>query len=358
MLIPADPLRCFVTRIFECAGAEAPIAEETADHLVVANLKGHESHGVGMVSVYVDNILRDLLVPNAHAEVRQDSGAVMLVDGGYGFGQVVGRETTDLAIDRARQNGLVCVGLRNAHHLGRIGTYGERCGEAGLISVHFVNVVGHQPMVSPWGSRERRLQTNPFCCVVPRPDDAPIVLDMATSAIALGKVRVAYLSGRPAPDGALVDHEGNPTNDPKVVHEPPFGALGPFGQHKGSGLALMCELLAGALVGHWTMQDNHKRPGTVVNHMLMFVLDPGAFGSVVPFEQEAREVVDYVKSAAPASGFDRVRIAGEPERESMAERSQNGIPIDDNSWRTILAAAAQAGMAEREIEELTAAARA
>ena len=114
---------------------------------------------------------------------------------GSGFGQVVGREATDLAIERVKETGVVCVGLRNAHHLGRIGAYGERCGRAGLVSVHFVNVVGHEPQVSPWGGRERRMTTNPFCCVVPRDGDEPVVLDMATSAIALGKVRVAHMKG-------------------------------------------------------------------------------------------------------------------------------------------------------------------
>src|SRR4029450_2103420 len=144
---------------------------------------------------------------------------------------------------------VVCVGLRNAHHLGRIGAYGEPCGRAGLVSIHFANVVGHEPQVSPWGGRERRMTTNPFCCVVPQESAPPIVLDMATSAIALGKVRVAFLKGEPVPDGVLVDAEGKPTNDAEVMYQAPFGALGPFGQHKGYGLALMCELLGGALAG-------------------------------------------------------------------------------------------------------------
>ena len=354
MLIHAEPLCTFVTRIFALAGAKDAVAQETAEHLVLANLKGHDSHGVGMTPTYVRNILNGHLAPDAHAEMVRDRGAVLLVDGKFGFGQVVGREATDIAIARAKENGLVALGLRNAHHLGRIGTYGERCGEAGLVSVHFVNVVGHEPFVSPWGSAERRLQTNPFCCVVPRNGDVPIVLDMATSAIAMGKVRVAYMAGNKAPDGALVDHDGRPTNEPKTIFERPFGALGPFGQHKGSGLALMCELLGGALVGEWTMQPGHERPGTVVNHMLMFVLDPHAFGGHAAFQREVSALVDYVKSAQPGTDFDRVRIAGEPERESLAKRAEEGIPIDDNSWRELLDAARQAGMGKNEIAELTA----
>jgi uncharacterized oxidoreductase len=191
MLIQPTALRDFVTELFTRAGATGMVAGEVAEHLVEANLKGHDSHGVGMIPAYVGNIKVGHLDVQAHASVIRDSGAVLLVDGHHGFGQVVGREATDIAIARVKDTGVVCLGLRNAHHLGRIGSYGERCGRAGLVSVHFVNVVGHEPRVSPWGGRERRMTTNPFCCAVPRDGDEPVVLDMATSAIALGKVRVA-----------------------------------------------------------------------------------------------------------------------------------------------------------------------
>ena len=353
MQIHADPLTTFITQVFATAGADPSVSQETAEHLVLANLKGHDSHGVGMVPTYMGNLLKGNLQPNAHAEVIKDHGSVIHIDGQFGFGQVVGREATDLAIERAQAAGLACVGLKNAHHLGRIGTYGERCGAAGMISIHFVNVVGHEPMVSPWGSREPRLQTNPFCAVVPRDDDTPIVLDMATSAIALGKVRVAYMAGKTVADGALVDHEGRPTNEPRAIYEAPRGSLGPFGQHKGYGLALMCELLGGGLVGEWTMQPGNDRVGTVVNNMLMFVLDPDVFGGHAAFQQEVLAMVDYVRDAAPGAEFDRVRIPGEPELESKAEREANGIPIDENTWNGILAAARQAGMNDTDIASMT-----
>ena len=215
MNISPEALTVFATEIFTHAGATESVARDVARHLVEANLKGHDSHGVGMIPAYVRNIRVGHLDANAHAEIVRDSGAVMLVDGKFGFGQIVGREATELAIERVKTTGLVCMGVRNAHHLGRIGAYGERCGRAGLVSVHFVNVVGHEPQVSPWGGRERRMTTNPFCCVVPRDGDEPIVLDMATSAIALGKVRVAHFKGTQVEDGALVDAQGEPTNDPE-----------------------------------------------------------------------------------------------------------------------------------------------
>ncbi len=353
MLIVHDRLTQFVATIFTTAGATQVVANEVAEHLVAANLKGHDSHGVGMIPAYVRNLEAGHLKVDAHAEKTKDNGAVLLVDGQFGFGQVVGREATDMAIERVKDTGVVCAGVRNCHHLGRIGAYGEVCGRAGLVSIHFVNVVGHPPQVAPWGGRDRRMTTNPVCIVVPRPDDAPIVLDMATSAIAAGKVRVAHMKGEPAPEGALIDHEGIATTDTSVMFAEPFGALGPFGKHKGYGLAVMCELLGGALAGEWTAQPDNPREGTIVNHMLMFVLDPEVFGGIDRFHEEVRDMVAYLHSTTPAKGFDRVRIPGEPELESAAIRSADGIPIDDNSWEGIVKAAETVGMEANQIEELT-----
>ncbi|MCZ6855073.1 MAG: malate/lactate/ureidoglycolate dehydrogenase [Gammaproteobacteria bacterium] len=353
MLITQEKLTNFVTRLFVTADTTEAVATEVAEHLVEANLKGHDSHGVGMIPTYVRNLKVGNLQPDAHAEVIRDNGAVLLVDGKMGFGQVVGREATDIALERVKDTGIVAVGVRNCHHLGRIGSYGEQCGHAGFVSVHFVNVVGHAPQVSPFGGRERRMTTNPFCCVVPREGQMPIVLDMATSAIALGKVRVAHMKGESVPEGVLVDHEGQPTTDPHVMYEEPLGAMGPFGKHKGYGLAVMCELLGGALVGEWTAQPGNPRENTVVNHMLMFVLDPKAFGGVEAFHNEVAAMTDYLRSTTPAKDFDRVRIPGEPEQESMAERTVHGIPIDDNSWAGIVTAAETAGLSTEEIASLT-----
>jgi uncharacterized oxidoreductase len=353
-VIGHETLGRFVTAIFEQAGAATAVAREVADHLVAANLKGHDSHGVGMIPAYVANIRADHLDVHAHATVARDNGAVLLVDGRMGFGQVIGREATDLALERVRRTGVVAVGVRNCHHLGRIGTYGEQCGDAGFVSVHFVNVVGHAPQVSPYGGRERRMTTNPFCCVVPRVGHPPMVLDMATSAIALGKVRVAHMKGEAVPEGVLVDHEGRPTTDASVMYREPFGALGPFGGHKGYGLAVMCELLGGGLAGEWTAQPGQPRAGTIVNHMLMFVLDPAAFGGLAGFQREVEAMTGFLHSTTPAVGFDRVRVPGEPELESLAARSRDGIPIDDNTWSGILRAAGSAGMDTATIAALTA----
>lgn len=355
MLINHQQLARFVAEIFIRFDATAASAEEVAEHLVAANLKGHDSHGVGMVPAYVGNIRSGKLDVQAHARVAHDKGAVLLVDGQMGFGQVVGREAVDFALERVVDTGIVCMGVRNCHHLGRIGTYGERAGAAGYISLHFVNVVGHSPLVSPFGGRERRMSTNPFCCVVPQPSGPPIVLDMATSTIAQGKVRVAHMQGVPVPEGALLDHQGTPTTDPSVMFTEPQGALSHFGKHKGYGLALMCELLGGGLAGEWTAaQASHEREGfSIVNHMLMLVVDPDLFGGASAFGHEVETMVEYLHATSPAAGVDRVMVPGEPEIVSMQTRTADGVPVDDNTWASILKSAQVAGMSEADIGALT-----
>jgi uncharacterized oxidoreductase len=347
MIIDREKLTEFATQIFVSIDTPEDKARETAEHLVEANLKGHDSHGVGMIPNYVLGAKNGHLDVHANAELMQDKGAVLLVDGKQGFGQVVGRQATDMGIERVKETGIVCVGSRNNHHLGRIGTYAERCASAGLVSVHFVNVVGHPPFVSPWGGKDKRMQTNPFCCAVPT-DDEPIVLDMATSSIALGKVRVADMKGEPVPEGSLFDAQGTPTTDASAIAN--GGSLAPFGQHKGYGLALICELLGGGLAGEWTMQDVSKQGNCTINHMLMFIIDPNIFGGQDRFRQEVMGMRDWLHSSEPAVGFDRVRTPGEPERESMAERLKNGIPIDEQSWETICNAARKAGMNDGDVK--------
>lgn len=347
MQFTPEALTAFATEVFVNLGTTSERANEVARHLVEANLKGHDSHGVGMIPNYVASAINGTLSVNADAHCVRDKGAVLLVDGQFGFGQVVGRQATDMGIERAKETGIACVGSRNNHHLGRIGSYGEQCARAGLVSIHFVNVVGHKPFVSPWGGRDKRMQTNPFCCAVPT-NGEPIVLDMATSAIALGKVRVASMKGVPVPDDCLFDADGVPTNDAGAIAA--GGSLGPFGKHKGYGLALVCELLGGGLAGEWTMQDTDKQQSVTVNHMLMFIVDPDVFGGAEGFRREVVGMADWLHSSAPAKGFDKVRLPGEPERESMAERQANGIPIDDQSLATICNAAQKAGMSQSQID--------
>jgi uncharacterized oxidoreductase len=351
MLIQAKPLTELLTLILERAGTEPERARICAEHLVAANLKGHDSHGIGMAPSYVAWIRSGKLHPNARPEVVSDRGAVIVVDGQFGLGQPVAREATEMAIERAKQIGVACMALRNSCHIGRIGTYGELCAEAGLVSMHHVNVVGGPPTVAPYGGREARMLTNPYCCAMPRKGGDHIVLDFATSAVAMGKLRVAYLKGEEAPEGVLVDADGRPTRDLSTFYRSEARSiLLPFGLHKGGGMQILCELLGGALAGQWTMQPG-TGPfyGAAVNNMLSVVIDPDAFGGRESFEAEAEAMLAYIQGTAPAEGVDRVRLPGDPERESLAKRAAEGIPVDDGTWNQIRQAAASVGVDEAEL---------
>jgi uncharacterized oxidoreductase len=359
MLIHAAPLTRLITAMLEAAGTEPRRAEVCAEHLVRANLKGHDSHGVGMAPAYLHWIATGKMFPNRPAKVIQDRVATMVVDGQFGLGQAVARDATGMAIERAKQTGVACVALRDACHIGRIGTYGEMCADAGLVSMHYVNVVGLDPAVAPFGGREARMQTNPYCCAVPRADGNHIVLDFATSAVAIGKLRVAHMKGEPAPEGALLDANGAPTTDTGAFFTSgPKGHLLPFGLHKGGGLQVICELLGGALAGQWTMQptshpeNGGREYGAAVNHMLSIVIDPDAFGGREAYEAEASAMIDYIRDTPPAPGADRVRMPGDPERESLKRRLEEGLPIDDNTWRELMKSAASVGLDETAVGAL------
>ena len=353
MRIDQKPLTQIATTILHKAGAELKRAQAVAEHLVIANLKGHDSHGVGMIPSYVKSMMSDLIHPQNDALLTRDSGAVLSFDGNLGFGRVVGIQAMDQGIERAKSHGISCVALGNAAHLGRIGAFAEHCAEAGLISTHYVNVVGHDPMVVAYGGRDRRFITNPFCCAVPRTDGNHVVLDMATTTVAAGKVRVAYMKGEPVPEHSLVDRNGLETTDASVIFSKDGGgAMQPFGLHKGYGLMVMCELLGGALGGNFPMQPGNQRAGATLNNMLSIILDPSAVGDIAEYDAEVTAMIDYIYASKAAEGVEKVLIPGDPERQSLAARSTNGIDIDDNSWQDITNAANAAGLSTDDIKAL------
>ena len=355
MRIDQKPLMQVAAAILQKAGAELDRAQTVAEHLVAANLKGHDSHGVGMIPNYVKSMMSELIHPQNDALLTRDAGAVLTFDGNLGFGRVVGMQAMDQGIERAKSHGISCVALGNAAHLGRIGAFAEHCAEAGLISTHYVNVVGHDPMVVAYGGRDRRFITNPFCCAVPRADGNHVVLDMATTTVAAGKVRVAYMKGEPVPEHSLVDRNGVETTDASVIFSRDGGgAMQPFGLHKGYGLMVMCELLGGALGGNFTMQPGNPRGGATLNNMLSVILDPSAIGDLAAYDAEVTAMIEYIYASEAAEGIDKVLVPGDPERQSVAARSQAGIDIDDNSWQDITSAAVAAGMSEAEIGALIA----
>jgi hydroxycarboxylate dehydrogenase B len=337
-----------------CAAADSGEREAAlvADQLVEANLTGHDSHGIGLMPVYLENVRAGRLVPNRHAELADERGAVLIVEGHRGYGQVIGHEAMEMGMARAREHGVALLAIRNSFHLGRIGHFAEQCARGGLASLHFVNVTDHAPLQAPYGGAEARFSTNPFCAALPGEDGPALLLDMATSRIAIGKARVARNRGEPAPEDSLLDAEGRPTRDPSVMFQEPRGALVAMGEHKGSGLAILCELLAGALTGARTSQPAHPQEGGIVNNMLSVIIDPGVFGPRGALLDEIAALIAYVKSARPRAGFDEVLVPGEPERRRRAERLAQGIEVDERTWAELLGAAGALGLADAQLQAL------
>lgn len=340
-----------IEAIVAAGGSDAAEARLVAGNLVLANLLGHDSHGIGMIPRYIDALLEGGLVVNQKVRVTADAGSLLALDGGRGYGQSIGRQAMQMAIERAKHVGSCILSLGNSHHLGRIGHWAEMAVAEGLISLHFVNVLSHA-RVAAYGGRDPRFGTNPCCIAIPLPGEPPFVLDYATSAVAQGKLRVAHNKGERVPFGLLIDTEGHPTQDPRYAVVPPFGAMLPFGEYKGYGMAIACELLGGALTGGGTWHHPESDHQRVLNGMLAVVLDPQRLGTAEHFQREARQFLDWLRKSRPAPGFDRVRIAGEPEREKRARREREGIEVDATTWKEIESAAAKVKLSPQRVNAL------
>ncbi len=349
-VVAAEKLHQLTRAICLGTGSSEREAELVANHLVDANLAGHDSHGVGMLPLYVRCWTENNLQPNQHAKVVKDKGPILVIDGQRGFGQVIAHEAMELGMAKARQEGAAIVALRNSFHIGRIGHWSTLCAKAGFASMHYVNVVDNEPIVALHGAAEPVVSTNPYSAAMPGRDGPLVLLDMATSTIAMGKVRVAKNKGVPVPEGSLIDADGKPTRDGGCMFPERLGALLAMGQHKGSGLALICELFAGALTGGHTLQPGHERRGGAVNNMLSVIIDPGAIDDETTCLEESEAMVKHAKSARLRDGFEEILMPGEPEARHRAARLAGGVDVDEISWQEILAAAATAGVTTEAID--------
>lgn len=351
----AEQLSALGAAIIEAGGSSAGEARLVADHLVQANLAGHDSHGIGMIPTYVRHLLAKLVVPNTRVKTVKDDGPTLMFDGQRGYGRPVAGEAIAAAIARCRETGVVALTLANSHHIGRVGAYGELASAAGLVSLHFVNVTDHRALVAPFRGSDARFVTNPVCIGFPGTDrQSPILLDMATSAIAMGKIRVAKNEGKPVDAGVLIDESGQPTRDPNVMYKEKHGALLPFGGHKGYALAFVTELLAGALSGGPTIQPGNPRRGGTINNMFSVLVDPARLAGVDWLRREIDGFVDYVKASPPSDPAAPVLVPGDPERLARERRQREGIEVDPTTWREVIAAGQQLGLTAAALERIRA----
>ncbi|MEH0834210.1 malate/lactate/ureidoglycolate dehydrogenase [Pectobacterium cacticida] len=354
MQISVNRLMATTQSVLQKLGCEESEARIVTEHLVAANLKGHDSHGVGMLPHYVSFIEKGIMHPNTPARLLRDSGAVLQFAGDRGFGQRTGKEAMQAAIDRVKKTGVCLMTLSSTCHLGRIGTYGEMAAEAGLVSIHFVNVNDIDPIVAPWCGSDARFGTNPICIAFPPTDhNAAFVLDFATSMVALGKTRVAYLAGKKFDEEVMLDCNGVSTNDPTVMWEgDKHGALKPIAKHKGGGLILAAEMLAGLLSGGGTIQPENTRDGAIMNNMTTIVIDPASLVSMSWLQKEYDAMLEYVRSSTAPDPAQPILIAGEPERRSLAQRHAEGIYLSDQEWQKIVEAGITLGMNPDEFSKI------
>ena len=347
--IAADALKDFCAEIFARVGCRSEEAGRVSASLVDANLTGHDSHGVIRVPRYVDWVRTGDLVPNQSIERVVDTSAIAVLDGRFGFGQTVAPMAVDIGVEKTKSAGLSAISLRNSGHVGRVGEWAERAAAAGLISIHFVNAAG-SILVAPFGGLDRRLSTAPFCAGIPREGAPPIVLDFATSLVAEGKVNVASRGGKPLPPDALIGPDGALSGDPALIYGPLTvdgprnhalgpGAIRAFGEHKGSGLALICELIGGSLTGNGATEPNRR----FSNGMFSLYVDPAQVDPGHVFDADMTRYLDWFREAKARPG-DKIMIPGEPERQARKARSLSGVPLSDEAWASIVATARGLGV--------------
>jgi uncharacterized oxidoreductase len=358
--IKAKSLEDFVADIFAIAGCSKEEGSRIGHYLVSANLSGHDSHGVVRVPRYASQKKAGTVVADVKVDILVDTPVIAVVDGKYGFGQTVTPQAIRIGIDKCKKNGLSAVTLRNAGHVGRVGDWAEMAAAEGLVSVHFVNASG-SVLVAPYGGVDRRFSTAPYCVGIPRPGQDSLVLDFATSIVAEGKVLVASQGGKKIPEGALIGADGKPSNDPHLLygdytptgprdHSKGTGAIQAFGDHKGSGLAFMCEMLGGSLSG--TGATDPKR-GKFANGMLSFYIDPKVLDPSGFFPKDVARYVEFVKSSRPATEGVEILVPGEQESRTRIERLADGVPLPDDTWAAIVETARSVGLDERRIQSAT-----
>jgi len=340
--LPADELSATVAAIFRAAGAGEEDAALVAQSLVDAELAGHASHGLIRVAEYLGQIRSGGIDPAAQPEIVADRGAALVVDGHWGFGQVVATHATRWLIERSREHGSAAVAVRRCAHVGRAGVYPEQAAAQGLVAFAFVNGGGAKPRVAPHGGRRAVFGTNPMAAAVPVPGSEPVVIDFSTAAVASGKIRVLHERGEPLPEGWIVDAEGRPSTSAEDYYA--GGSLLPAAGHKGYALCLLVELLAGCLSGAGSpgVPDSGYEVG---NGLFLQAFDIEAFMPLERFARAARSLTATLHDTPPAPGHERVLLPGEPERRLASQRAEHGVDVSRSTWQKIASEAAALGVA-------------
>lgn len=357
-ILTAEELTEICLNVFQKLNIPSAEAEIVTRSMVDANRVGHDSHGVIHLPKYVSELEAGLIQPGAPTETLRESASIAVLDGNWGFGPVIATRAVELAIQKARQTDISSVAVSRCNEVGRLGGYACLAADAEMIGLLMANDHGGGTCVAPHGGVEGRLSTNPMACAVPLAKTSPtshaeehscqtdmteepykkIVLDMSTSVVASGKIRVKQHRNEALPDGWLIDAAGESTTNPGDFYGVPPAALLPFGgavsAHKGFGLSVIVDILAGALTGAGCSQSADARVG---NGLFVLVINVASFRGFPGFSAEIEHFIAYLKSAKCLAGVDAIRMPGERGWETQRRREREGIPIDAETWAQIQA---------------------
>lgn len=326
--IPADTLRAYVSKIFQHRGMPPFDADTVADNLIEADLRGVESHGVNLVSLYCTRIDTGILNPVTNLVVEKEEPTNAMIHGGLGAGQVAGMFAINMAVKKAKEVGVAAVGVRESQHLGALAYYTSRAAEQGCIAIAVQN---GPAIVPPFGGLTGIFSTNPFSFAAPAGNERTVVLDMATTAVAGNRIILYRKKNQQIPDWWATDAQGNKTTDPHVAS---LEHLQWFGGYKGFGIAMMVEIMSGCLMnasfGHQELTESPAHgKARVAKGYLFIVLDINRFVPEDTFRGYMDQLISDVRSGERAAGVDRIYVPGEIEHLRMDERLKTGIPLDD-----------------------------
>ncbi len=346
VLISPNRLKRISVSAFKAAGCSDDEAERISELLVLANLRGHDSHGAGVyIPVYLERIHTGMIIPRAIPEIMKETAATALLNGNKAPGQINATRAMEIAIEKAKKVGVGVVSIYDCNHIGRMADYAEMAVEHDMIGYLTANVGGST--VAPHGGAKGVFGTNPICYAIPAGEEDTVVVDFATSFFAGGKLSIGMARGTQLPKGVLIDHDGNPTTDPSIYWTKPRGYLLPFGGivgYKGYGLCMIADILGGALSGNGCASEAYT------NGVMIMALDISKFRNIDDFKADVDKVVRLCRNTPPSKGYlglngeTTVLIPGDPERISEEKNRKKGIYISENTWANMVKATKKVGV--------------
>ncbi len=342
--VPAETLQVFIDTLFRHGGFTAEESARTADSLIQSSLRGHDSHGVVRCAEYIADRARNRIASDVALKVISETESLIAADAGFGLGQVQMPALLERLEEKVRANGLATGTLKNCGHAGRLGEWAEWGAERGLAAMVATNDNGVFLSTAPPGGKAARTSTNPMAFGIPL-EGEPFILDMSTSAVAFGKLRIAHMSGEPCPPGWIQDANGLPSIDPSVLFGEPRGTLLPMGGadgYKGFGLALMIDCLVAGLSGGHCPPAREGAP--YCNNVLCVLWDPERFNGLAHMRQEAWKLLAFVRETPMREGAPAIRLPGDRSHHETARRMRDGIPLGTGICNALRDQAARLGI--------------